>query len=557
MYYSERKTKALRSFEKILNGALGKVAASLHDGPMFELEENRVPHNFFKGSDTFLDSPAKDARWKLGYAAASLVPDDWRTHDYYLGGYMVAQNKFLNKVESVVDDMRVRCIAVDDGSERGVNLFAVIDCIGFVNADIRRIREKLLGALTDSGNDIKISSVNVCSTHTHSCIDTEGLWTGGVGKIVRNFRTNRKGGFPERGTDGKYIDFLINTVCEAFLNALSSMTPGRLTLAQSDIGTAYFGNRNRPSASAVDSRLTRLVFYPDNDSSPTIIASIAAHPDCAGLATSDGSGTGREISGEYIYYCDEFLKRAGYNFIFFNGAICALYMDRGPSNDGLPLFHRYEQSERYGVELAKQILSMNLSAEEILKDPLLSDKVNEKRDRALAESVGGTYTAWYEGHRSVIETELPPLLNIKLAEVAIKCKNPIILLAGKLNLTDFNVIRSADGYKIYTEIGYMTLGTGDDILRVAMVPGEFCCDLLKGGSSLTAQGSFSGTAFGHRTLWQILGEGTVCIGLANDAIGYIVPDNDYVLGDFSNHYHEILSLGRETGSTITEAFEKL
>ena len=40
------------------------------------------------------------------------------------------------------------------------------------------------------------------------------------------------------------------------------------------------------------------------------------------------------------------------------------------------------------------------------------------------------------------------------------------------------------------------------------------------------------------------------MGLCNDAIGYIVPDNDYVLGEFGNHYHELIGIGKNTGSTI-------
>ena len=557
MYYSNKKTSRIRKFEKTLDFLIGKAAGSLKDGPLFENECDYVSRDFYEGTPCFLSSPAENAAWSLGYASASLIPPDWRTHDYYLGGYMVADNKFKNRVESVADDMRARCIAVSDGSGRGVNVFCVIDSIGIANADIRNIRSELKKSLSEKNNNIILSSVNVCSTHTHSCIDTEGLWTGGPRKILENYKRSKRGITLLNGTDKHYMEFLTATVVGIMLKAIEKMTAGKLTLSQMDIGDKYFGNRNRPSASAVDTRLTRLLFRPSDASTPTIIASIAAHPDCAGLATSNGSGTGREISGDYIYYCDEFIQRAGYNFIFFNGAICALYMNRGPSNDGMPLFHRYEESERFGVELAKNILSINMTLDEILADPLLSDKQNEKRDKALADSNGGVYTPWYTDHKPVADAELDPVFNIRLSEVTLACDNPIIKLAGKLNLTSFKVLSDNGRYKIKTEIGKIEIGCAHNTLTVAMVPGEFCCDLLKGGSSLTAAGSFSGEPFEYPTLWQILGEGTVCMGLANDAIGYIVPDNDYVLGDFANHYHETLSLGKTTGSTIIKAFQNI
>ncbi len=36
----------------------------------------------------------------------------------------------------------------------------------------------------------------------------------------------------------------------------------------------------------------------------------------------------------------------------------------------------------------------------------------------------------------------------------------------------------------------------------------------------------------------------------NDAIGYVVPDNDYTMGDPVNHYHELISLGQGVASAL-------
>ena len=76
---------------------------------------------------------------------------------------------------------------------------------------------------------------------------------------------------------------------------------------------------------------------------------------------------------------------------------------------------------------------------------------------------------------------------------------------------------------------------------------------MYGGGSLTADGSFSGKDYGYPSIREIFGDDTICFGLFNDAIGYIVPDNDYSLGIVDDHYQELISLGDKTASTVTKA----
>ena len=129
--------------------------------------------------------------------------------------------------------------------------------------------------------------------------------------------------------------------------------------------------------------------------------------------------------------------------------------------------------------------------------------------------------------------------------------NPLIQLAGKLNLANYTVIKCGlFKYKVNVEIGYLEFGNQ---LKVCMVPGELCADLIAGGSSTKAEGSFSGKDFNAPVLKDIFGDVTV-FGLANDAIGYIVPDNDYSLGLVFDHYQEILSLSQQTASSIMNGF---
>ncbi|MBQ4604756.1 MAG: hypothetical protein IJB16_09150, partial [Clostridia bacterium] len=128
-------TKTLENFglsiiETIFTTLVGTLNILVPDSPKFVKVKDRVLENFYEGTE-WKEETAENAQWKLGYSKASLVPNDWETKDYYLGGFIDPNNGMVNKVEEIIDDMQVRVIAVEDGSGRGVALFANIDCIGF------------------------------------------------------------------------------------------------------------------------------------------------------------------------------------------------------------------------------------------------------------------------------------------------------------------------------------------------------------------------------------------------------------------------------------------
>ena len=153
---------------KAVDGLLGGLAKRLDAGPGFVPEGYDFSRWFYPGTERFLDGPAKNAAWRLGYAAVDLTPYDYYKRAYYLGGYLTAENGFNNKIESIVDKMMCRIAALDDGSGRGAHIFATVDCIGLGNRHIKLIRRKFADLLKYSGESEKIGSVNVFSTHAHS-----------------------------------------------------------------------------------------------------------------------------------------------------------------------------------------------------------------------------------------------------------------------------------------------------------------------------------------------------------------------------------------------------
>ncbi len=618
------------------------------DGPGFVPDDDaeladKIAANYYKGTGTtFATSHAPEAKWQIGYSSRSLIPEDYDNGQYFLGGYISFENGLTNVVEGIAeipgigqDDMRVRCVALDDSSGRGTVLFATVDCIGITNADIKDIR----AILADFAADNNIVAINISSTHTHSCIDTEGLWTKNLAKIAYNglnsgFETGEE---LQQGTNPAYMAFLKEEVAGALKDAFNDKKPGTLYYTTKDIGQDYFTNKNRESAGFYDPEtkehimdasgkdplvamtdIHKFTFKPDDETAtPTIMLNMAAHPDVAGLPTESNSG--REISGDYIFYCDKFLGENGYNFMFFQGAIAAIYMARGATGDSVPTKQRVEESQRFGFELARILLAMEMSEEDVAADPVLNVLEEYEIETELVEKTdengnpvmlpkNENYTLWYENWNKdadgndviPVAEEVAPILNLALKQVEVPVSNSLIEAVGKLNMANYVVISNDDNvkyvekldengnvvldengkpvmipkkdsfieilgnkktYSTIVEIGYMELGTksADEAqFKTVFLPGEICQDLIAPyGYSLTAAGSVTATAFTELPACSIFGNDVSCFGLMNDAIGYVVPDNDFTMGDPGEHYHELISLGKGVSTNLMAGLREL
>lgn len=565
--------------DTLLRFVLDAFSGLFGDGPGFVpegTEESAIAANFSSGLGSEFKSEAEeDARWNIGYSSDSLIPEDYSNGTYYLGGFIDINNGFSNVVEGIAeipgigqDDMRVRCVAINDGTDSGTVLFATVDCIGITNADIKDIR----ALLADYASANNIASINISSTHTHSCIDTEGLWTKTLQKMLYNGINSGMNTGEElvQGTNPAYMAFLKEKVADALIKANEDLQPGTLTFAQKDIGQDYFNNKNRPSAGqtvtveSIDddgnvktstqkivamTDISRFVFTPDDETQkPTMMLNLAAHPDIAGLPTDTNSG--REISGDYIFYCGKYIEDFGYNFMFFQGAIAGIYTKRGATGDGIPTSQRVEQSQRYGYEIARIALSLTLTEAEIKSTSGLNCAFEIK-----ANADNKDYSIWYEDWEPVEETEVAPYLNLYIKQVEVPVSNSLIEAVGKLNMANYVVIAKEDGtYTTVTEIGYMEIG---DQFKTVFLPGEVCQDLIVGGDSLSGSNSITAQDFNAQTAVAIFGEDVQCFGLMNDAIGYIVPDNDYTMGDPVNHYQELISLGQHVASALMNGLAEL
>ncbi len=525
----------------IIKGLLGGICAVVPESSKVKKLSEKTTENFYEGTEDMLAEPSEGAKWSLGYAKASLVPDDIleKGTEYYLGGFLTLDNGMNNKIEEVIDDMQIRCIAVSDGSGRGVTVFANVDCIGFCNGDIKTVRQYV----EDMNTGIDFNAINISSTHCHSCIDTQGLWTNTFKKVLGNiFKSYIPGAKLERGVNTEWLDWACHVMAETIKKAATDMSEGSMTYAVKTLNPDYFNNKNRKSCTSLCSDMSRFVFTPDDSSvKPTMLVNIAAHPDVVGLATSDKQDNGRQLSGDYVYYMGKTIEGSGYNFMFVNGAIAGIYYGRGLTNDDVPMDRRYEQAVRYGTEMGNIALNLTSTYDEI------SAKADWETIRKESEGNDG-YTLWFEDWTPVTERALEPVLNIKIREVKLPVNNPLMKLVGKIDLTCYQVYKEGlSDYYMFSEVGYCEMGD----VKIAMVPGELVQDIMYGGGSLTAEGSFKGEDYGLPSIREIFGDDTICFGLCNDAIGYIVPDNDYSLGIVDDHYQELISLGDHVASAVT------
>ena len=519
-----------------LGKALGLVipkTSVLNDYASFKLDDYG---NFYEGMDKFLDAPAVGAKWSLGYSEATIMPADFGTKAYAMGGYGLMAN-----TTEKFDDLMVRTVVLDDGSGRGKVVFAVLDAIGIANADVRLIRENL----KDFAKENNIVSINISCTHTHSGIDLEGVWNDTIKNVLNNLILSPLGlSGIKSGVDRTFLNTIIASTTKTVKEAVAGMEKGSLTFAKMDIAEDYLRDRTAPYT--FDGNLYRLKFTPDKKSAkPTIITTFSAHPENSGYEFE-------VISADFVPNIEKVINKAGYNFIYIQGCIGTITYQRGASDDGLDL-NRQEEAVRYGYEIGYMILGMTKTEREC-------DALNyELGDLLGVQQYGNSanYSVWYENWKPVEEKEVPPLLNIAHKQYIIEVTNPLLDIIGKSGITDFFFLYEKNTGKYYsvTECGYMEIG---DVLKVEICPGETYGELLIGGDGIDG--------FEYNSLRSKYGENLIVFDLMNDAIGYIEPDNEFVMAGvqyseskdtFDTDTWCLISFGKNTASKVIGEFMSL
>ncbi len=534
-------TNVLGGFIDGLIKFLGMLAPT-PDYPTVEEYFAADSENFYKGTERFIDNAADGAKWSLGFGKESIVPDNLRdgSKKYYTGGY------FTQKVNGVFDDQKAVAIALNDGSGRGTTIFASIDGIGVANADIRAIRSAVEQKLKGKGIDSDINAININATHCHTVIDTQGIGLDLLPKILFSFFRGAK-----RSVNAEFLEVMIDRTSDAIVEAYTNTETGKLFYFETaDMGKdeanglyledeyPYLVNK-RYYTEGYQNLFACFKFVPDNKASAaTIFTNIGAHPTIVDEETN-------LLSADFPAFMEEKINDAGMNFMFIQGA-------QAP-------------------------VSVNKWAE--LTGSIIGEVDAEIAVNPTAEDYKTAILFGYEFARLVLEAqnnakEIEPILNVKMTEYTVKLETGLFgygATEGFIGTTTVEDSASKTGYSIVTEAGYIEIGK-DIVLLTA--PGEIVPQLIYGGV-VTAEDSYRGMEWTYEATAKLIPEGktVLVMGLCNDAIGYILPDNDYahfitdilwdadgadrLFGPYHRHYEEMLSAGSSAGSTTVSVLNEL
>lgn len=537
---------AANAVNTVINAAFSALCAFFPKNfPTVEEYFANGSENFFEGTENFLDSPAENARWNLGFGEESIVPENLAdgSKEYYTGGY------FTQKVNSVYDDQCTKAIALNDGSGRGTAVFASIDGVGVSNGDIRAIRAEAMRKLEENGIDADICAININSTHCHTVIDTQGFGLSLIPKVFLNILSVLPFVSPVRSIDEEFLEVMIDGASDAIVEAYMNLESGSLYYFETvgiakneeygiylDDEYAYLRNK-RYGTEGFQNTIACFKFVPDNESSAeTVFSNFGAHPTTIDRATE-------KLSADFPYYIAEKLGESGTNFMFIQGAQSPV-------------------SVRKDAVATKEIVD-EVNAQ-IAQDPIVADYYAAK-------------TLGYEFARLITEAEanaveVDPVLNIRMSECVVPLDTGLLHLGAVSGLLGFTTVKdseSSSGYSLISEVGYIEIGS--DIVMLT-VPGELIPQLVF-GNVVGADEAYLGTDWEIECTADIVGENktVLVMGLCNDAIGYIIPDNDFapfiadslwsleigdwqvgkeLFGEPKRHYEEMLSAGSKAASSV-------
>ncbi len=503
--------KALKGLYNALNGIVEGLVKSIctiyADPKSWENIDNYNSEEigFLPGRDTYQTEAADGNVWRLGYAKKSIVPKDIDSGKYNLG------RDLLNKyAEGVYDDQCIRVAVIDDNSGKGAVVLGAIDALGVTSTDVRSIRKQVLEYC--KAQNIKVASINISATHAHSALDTQGVSTEFFKKLAGAFWQNLLGiesALPGLETAEFFKQHFISVSVEAVKEALGKMENGKFAFAAVDCSDYIKDKRDLIKKEDIPATAS-FCFTPDSGSAPTYISDITCH------ATSFSASNGL-VGSDYIYYLDEYIKNTNNgNFIMLPGAVGQVSREIEVDTTGMT------EHEEKGASA-----------------------------RALGQAFG----------KLIVEadyaTDLEPVINVKHRELFITPENSILTLACEIGLVNNRIFYDGFIFKKYcmaTEMGYLEFGNeiGLALFPAELYPEVFWDDEITGGTT------WEDKEWPYDSLTDAVeGVTTYPVSLTNDAIGYVLTDNNFafmghIIGD--GIADELLSVGKHTGSYLVTEY---
>ncbi len=478
------KRNSIFTLAKAIMGAMPKSFFSS------EADANKY---MLKGDERFATEYGK--HFTCGFAKAIVSPENVTDKKYYIAGY-----DSNNPAEDILDPMYARAMYIDDNTCRGGVVICSIDAVGMSRKDINDIRKFVI-----EGKKIpNPKSINICCTHSHSAIDTQGLW----GKKIT-----------KTGRDGEFMARLKKLTAKAIEESYTNRCDGELFYSVTEAEDMQFDCR---TPDTYDKNLTKIHFKSFRGKREIYLVNFASHAELLGSKT-------KFVSADFPAYMIKEIEEINPNAdaLFINGAIGGM-----------------------------------ISAKEIKK--VYRNEIDcEEYTKSFGKKLGETVCNMTE------EIKLQPIVNIKSLPVKIPAENFVLILARMMKVLNNNIGRGQKRSEafIYSEIGYMELG--DKEIGVFLIPGELFPELFT-GEFLSEKESGTGKNADYKPLKDVgNAKHKFVAGLCNDELGYIIPENDFVLNEempyINNgrdrfdrkHYEETNSTGPETARIISDAIKDI
>jgi hypothetical protein len=437
----------------------------------------------------------------------------------------------------VHDDLFARAIFLENG-DISIALVSV-DAVGVFRDDVEKVRQRLAKGSLGAPDYVLVSA-----THTHEGPDTMGQW-GPIKSLL-----------PERGVDDGWFDkVFLDGVVKAVNDARGSATAAKVFSAQAKLGEKtrqIIGDTRDPFIS--DDTVSVLKFTEARGGAVIgTLVSYGNHPetlaDVNNSLSADYVWALREGVENGVFKKDGSLVKAGVGgtCVFFAGALGGMMTSLGAKPISVD-----------GDEPPPRTYAKTKAVGDLLAIAALDGLDTAKEEKAPNLAFGATTL------KIPVENELFRLMMLPGVD---------ILRRTIYDFERLTPIGPGNEPTLLTEVSKVQLGG----VRLLGVPGELLPELAIGFDQTYAFGApfIEATNPAPPNLanappppylkQRLGGETPIILGLANDEVGYLVPEYDYVLDSKKpytaeapgDHYEETNSLGPKTTPLVLEAFKTL
>jgi hypothetical protein len=347
---------------------------------------------------------------------------------------------------------------------------------------------------------LEVDYAIVCSTHSHQAPDLQGVWGPGFGRS---------------GVDRAYRDRVVAGAARAVEQAVAALRPAWLRFAEVPEAARAFVEDSRRPIVLDPAVLSVQALEAGSGRTLGVFVSWGNHPETVWRHNL-------LVSSDYPHFLrEEIESELGGTAVFASGAIGGLMTTRpgfgipDPADGRVHEAPSFEKARAQGIQVARLAIAALRAAGAV-----------ELREGSLA---------------------------VRARTLEVPLGNRGLLLAAAIGMADRGFVRFG---RLRTEVAALRLGPASFLA----VPGEIYPEIVNGGIE-----SPPGADFGIEPVElpplrsRMPGRFRFVIGLANDAIGYIIPksewddDPPWIYGADEESYGEIVSLGPETGPLLHRA----